>query len=114
MPITTNYSGAYIFTKHTDLTQWFDTNYKNEVGAGYLNCSVGFNQLRQSYSKPREVQLILLFRFDGNKHYCKIKCPINPIPVKGEFEAPSVGCVQRFLQNEGWIFKQKLPISFLK
>ena len=114
MPITTNYSVAYVFTKHTDLLQWFDVNYSTAIQEGYLETSLGFNQLRQSYAKPREVQLILLARFDGNKHYCKIKCPINPLPVKGEFEAPSLGCVQRWLVNNGWSFERKLPISFLK
>ena len=110
MPTTTNYSVAYIFTKHTDLLQWFDKHYSDI----HQNSPFHFNQLRQHYAKPREVELILLVRFDGDKHYCKIKCPINPIPVRGEFEAPSLSCVQRFLINEGWILKQKLPISFLK
>lgn len=114
MSITTNYTGACIFIKHTNLLEWFNTNFSDEMRAGYSNCSVGFNQLRQRYADPRDVQLILLFRFDDNKCYCKIKCPINPLPVKGEFEAPSLVCVQRFLKNEGWVFERKLPISFLK
>ena len=106
MPITTNYSCAYVFTKHTNLLQWFNTN--------LLNQSVDYNKLIQYYSKPRKVQLILLYRFDENKCYCKIKCPINPIPVKGEFETPSLSCIEKFLKNEGWQFEQKLPISLLK
>lgn len=93
MSITTNYSVAYIYTKHTDLLQWFDINYSSQMSMGYQ---------------------LLLVRFDGNKHYCKIKCPINPIPVKGEFETPSLGCIQKFLNNDGWRMERKIPISFLK
>ena len=114
MSITTNYSGICIFTKHTNLLQWFDNNFRREMTDGYCDRSVGFNQLRHNYERHRDVQLILLFRYDTGKCFCKIRCPINPLPVKGEFEVPSLGCVQEFLKKEGWEFKQKLHISFLK
>lgn len=110
MPITTDYSVAYIYTKHTDLLQWFDKHYSDV----YQNNTFNFNQLRQHYAKLRAVELVLLVRFDGNHTYCKIRCPINPIPVRGEFETPSISCVQRFLVDAGWSLKQKLAISFLE
>lgn len=109
-----NYTSAYIFTKHTNLLQWFDTNYHHELESNYHMRSLGFNQLRQSYATSRDVQLILLCRFDGAKIYCKIKCPINPLPVKGEFEVPSISCITKFLQQEGWEIKQKCHTVWFK
>ena len=110
MITTTRYSIAYLFTKHTNLLQWFDTKYHRELEKH----SLGFDQLRQSYATPRDVQLILLVRYEDNKVYCKIKCPINPLPICGEFEAPSVTNVIQFLQKENWVQQQKLPVSLFK
>lgn len=112
--MTTNYTDAYIFTKHTDLLQWFDIAYHRELENNYHNRSLGFNQLRQSYATPRDVQLILLVRYEDNKVFCKIKCPINPLPTKGEFKAVSLNAVIKFLNKEEWKLKQKLPFTFLK
>ena len=110
----TNYCVAYIYTKCTDLLPWFDNRYSRELAADYHRRSVGFNQLRQSYATVRDVNLVLLVRYENDKCYCKIKCPINPMPVKGEFEAPSLACVDRFLQREGWKLDRKLPVNLLK
>lgn len=115
--MTTNYTGAIIFTKFTNLTPYFESRF------GSMNnthsTSLGFNQLKQSYSRDRDVQLILLYRYergiDNASHFmCKIKCPINPLPIKGEFEVVSIAQIIQFLEREGWSVKQKLPISLLK
>lgn len=106
------YTRAIIFTKHTDMMPWFDGKYPNMSDA-YIQ-SVGFNQFKKDCARLRDVQLLLLVRYDGIHTYCKIKCPINPLPIRGEFEAPSLRNVIKFLEADGWTIKQKLPISLLK
>lgn len=114
--MNTNYHFAIIFTKHTDLIPWFEAKYHDAPDS--YNRSVGFNQFKDSYSKLRDVQLILLVRYeypkDGSHIYCKIKCPINPLPIKGEFEVASLKQLIKLLEREGWAVKNKLPISLLK
>ncbi|MCI6806314.1 MAG: hypothetical protein MR912_12140 [Prevotella sp.] len=54
------------------------------------------------------MNLVLLIRHEydrvaGKNHiFCKVKCPINPLPVKGEFEVPSVNAIEHFLRDAGW------------
>lgn len=114
--MTTNYTTAVIFTKHTDMLPWFNGKYHG-LPSKY-GSSVGYNQFKSSCAKPRDVQLILLVRYEypisGSRIYCKIKCPINPLPIKGEFEVASLGCLVSLLEREGWKIKDKLPISLLK
>ena len=107
MSIDVKYHGMYAFVKHTDLLQWFDRNYR-------YNDSSEFYQLRQRYATPRDVHLVLLYRFEGNKTYCKINCPINPLPVKGEFEVPTVSRVIEFLQQQKWQIEYRLPTHLLE
>lgn len=114
--MTINYTSAILFTKHTNMMPWFEGKYHNAPSS--YGSSVGFNQFKNSCSKPREVQLILLVRYEypmGGAHtYCKIKCPINPLPIKGEFEVVSLRHLIKVLEREGWTQKQILPISLLK
>lgn len=114
--MNTNYTSAIIFTKHTDMMPWFEGKYHN-VPSNY-GTSVGFNQFKNSCEKLRDIQLILLVRYeypmDGTRIYCKIKCPVNPLPIKGEFEAASLKQLIKLLEHEGWTMKQNLPISLLK
>ena len=88
---------AFIFTKRDNMIKYF-------WGKPALS-----NQ--EYYARERDVQLILLVRYDEGKCICRIKCPINPLPIKGEFEAPSIGAVSHTLQTMGWTYKEKLPLS---
>lgn len=115
--MNTNYTSVIIFTKHTNLLPWFDGKYGTELGSGPAGQLL--NQRRLHYSRDRDVQLILLVRYEfGNDNlnhiYCKIKCPINPLPIYGEFEVVSIAQITNFLQREGWTIKNKLPIPLLK
>lgn len=110
--MNTNYTSAIIFTKHTNLMPWFNAKYYG-MSDEFIT-SVGFNQFKHSCEKLRDVQLILLVRYDGIHTYCKIKCPISPLPIKGEFEAVSRAQIVQFLKNEGWVLQQNMPISLLK
>ena len=103
-----HYDCAYMFTKHTDLLQWFD-----------INCHCYFDnnhcdRERQRYAKPRNIQLIFLVRYENDKVVCKIKCPINPLPIKGEFTVASLNAIIKFLDKKKWKLKQKLPVCLVK
>lgn len=64
--------------------------------------------VRRVYAEEREIQLLLLVRhdYDSGKIFCRIKCPVNPLPVKGEFEVPNLSAVRDFLILNGWSRKQ--------
>lgn len=97
------YGMAIIFTKRDNLLKWFSAN------ATFF--PRGTDVYQRMYAKEREIQLILLVRFnEKGKPICRIKCPINPLPIKGEFEAPTVGAVSHTLEIMGWTYKEKLPL----
>ena len=102
-PAKPKYSCAVIFTKRTNLSAYCNAKL-------YEKCvsDTQFETMRKYYARERDVQLILLTRYKKGKLMCRIKCPVNPIPVKGEFEAPSFSVIQTFLLSNGWNFKQKI------
>ena len=104
------YSQAIIFTKRTNLLKFFyaSVDMFDSRFHGEMDNSVEYKRMEEYYAKERDVQLILLVRYDGNKTICRIKCPINPMPVKGEFEAAGISYVFSFLIEHGWSVKEKL------
>ena len=103
------YDRAIIFTKKGNLHEYL---YTGKVCYGALSGKPS-EQAKAYYEAEREIQLIALMRWetDGpgkSKCFCRIKCPINPLPVKGEFELPSMESLYKFLKANGWTFKQKL------
>lgn len=107
------YSTAYILHKHTNLLPWFDNTTTIKKPALDDPARKNWEHLREDYaSECRDIRLILLVRYEGNNEcYCRIKCPINPIPVKGEFNAPSGNCVINFLRKDGWEVVQVVHAS---
>ena len=104
------YSTAYVLHKYTNLLPWFSSNVK-EPSLKSDGHHV-WERMKEDYAKPRDIRLILLVRYEGNNEcYCKIRCPINPLPVKGEFNAPSINCVINFLRKDGWETMQTLHAS---
>lgn len=102
------YQQVYIFTKRTTMREFCDTDRVLGRAASQLHA----DRLVEFYAREREVQLICMFRWErttkGTKCFCKIKCPINPLPVRGEFETPgSTTPVIDFLKANRWEFKQK-------
>lgn len=86
------------FVKHTNLTDWF--NHSDEQC--YFNDEVR-NAAAQRYSKERPVYLTAQMCYSSNgKTFCRIKCPINPLPVTGWFETPDVAVLKRALAAHGW------------
>lgn len=87
------YSHVVTYVKRTNLLEYL--KHHNEYD---YHC----DKLREHYAKERPVRLVLSVRKDGNRTFCSIKCPINPLPVKGEFEVPNMAVIGRFLEREGW------------
>lgn len=67
------------------------------------------------YSKERDVRLVVTERIttDG-RIFCRINCPINPLPVKGEFEIPNWSAFKRFLVSQGWKQHEVLTDRFFE
>ena len=47
--------------------------------------------------------LKLFVRYEGNKTFCKISCH-DPLPIKGEFEIPSLNGLKNLLIKNGWVY----------
>lgn len=112
-----NYYSAVVLTKCADLLPFFYATRPEEYDIS--RNSIAYENGKKYYGRLREVQLILLVRYDNGKDgkchtYCKIKCPINPLPIRGEFEVVSLTQIIKYLEGEGWNYKYKLPISLLK
>lgn len=94
-----NYDRVIIFTKHTDLMPYFEAK-RNSC----LNPEL-WDKVKHKYQEKRDVTLLLQLRYEREGVICNIKCPINPLPVKGEFKAVHLGALISFLVNNGWIMK---------
>ena len=112
---TPEYSEALFFHKTTDLLAWFDANYHTRL---HLDRTTGnFDRIRASYAPVRNVQLILLVKYPATgrpRPICKIRCPINPLPIHGEFEVVSLSEICRLLTSFGWSLDRRVPMSLLK
>lgn len=102
---THTYHTAIIYTKHTNLMPWLQSNYTK---FGTHGTTEQAPRIREMYSKDRDVQLILLVRHEDGKCICRIKCPINPLPIKGEFQCVSTGEMSKLLKSMGWAYKEKV------
>lgn len=108
------YHTAIIYTKRDNLSKWFDINgYKYAQGAN-IEYSDTYQRMRAVYATEREIQLILLVRHEENKCICRIKCPINPLPIKGEFQCVSTSEMTKLLASMGWKYKEKLSLGLFK
>lgn len=105
------YHTAIIYTKHTNLMPWLQSKYER---FGTHGTTEQAQRIREMYSKDREVQLILLVRHEDGKCICRIKCPINPLPIKGEFQCVSTGEMSKLLKSMGWTYKEKVHSEMFK
>lgn len=96
----TKYSRAIVFKKETDLLPYWEGKRRHALDRME---QVWWNERRHLYAQKRNVQLILQLRYlpDGT-NMARIKCPINPLPTKGEFPVCHLGALIAFLQKEGW------------
>ena len=94
------YHQAIIFTKRDNLVKYF--------------WSKPYLPNQEYYAREREIQLILLVRFENGKCICRIKCPINPLPIKGEFQCVSTSEMSKLLTSMGWTYKAKYGIGMFR
>ena len=63
----------------------------------------------EKYAVPRLVNLVLsIGSNERGELMARINCPINPLPVKGEFQIPSPNAIIRWLTMNGWKLDNKL------
>ena len=108
------YCTVKIFTKRTNMRAWFLANVCPTLRPEH------YAQMERHYDKERDVRLILLVRYEREplkntmRTICKIHCPVNPLPVKGEFEVPTFGVIKRYLNDNGWTEREHIPANLLK
>lgn len=108
------YHTAIIYTKRDNLSKWFDVNGYQFTSNGNMEYSERYQRIKKFYEKEREIQLILLVRHEEGKCICRIKCPINPLPIKGEFQCVSTSEMTRLLASMGWTYKEKVRSAMFK
>ena len=96
------YHTAIIYTKRDNLSKWLNSRYSKFRDAQEAA------RIRAEYATEREIQLILLVRHEEGKCICRIKCPINPLPIKGEFQCVSTSEMTKLLASMGWKYKEKV------
>lgn len=99
------YHTAIIYTKRDNLSKWLQSNVNR-----FRSCttSTQIAHVREEYAREREIQLILLVRYEEGKYICRIKCPINPLPIRGEFQCVSVTEMSKLLVSMGWTYKERI------
>ena len=102
------YHTAIIYTKRDNLSKWLNSRYSKFRDAQEAA------RIRAEYATEREIQLILLVRHEEGKCICRIKCPINPLPIKGEFQCVSTSEMTRLLSSMGWTYKEKVHSAKFK
>ena len=102
------YHTAIIYTKRDNLSKWLNSRYSKFRDAQEAA------RIRAEYATEREIQLILLVRNEENKCICRIKCPINPLPIKGEFQCVSTSEMTKLLASMGWKYKEKVHSGMFK
>ena len=115
------YDRVLVFTKKGNLMRWLCTD---KVSRSFTNANV--DGLTKYYSEEREIQLIARVRWEDfpvstrkgivqvAKCFCSIKCPVNPLPVNGEFELPSLESLRAFLKADGWTLKQDVSAGLFE
>ena len=102
------YHTAIIYTKRDNLSKWLNSRYSKFRDAQEAA------RIRAEYATEREIQLILLVRHEEGKCICRIKCPINPLPIKGEFQCVSTSEMTKLLASMGWKYKEKVYSGMFK
>lgn len=92
------------FIKRTDLTEF----------QRHTNVHPDLQAPNAYYTTKRDVRLVVTERItEDGRIFCRINCPINPLPVKGEFEIPTWGALSRFLKSQGWKQHEVIDSRFL-
>ena len=93
------------FVKRTNLMEFCKTEKYHESE---------FSAPEQYYTHEQDVRLVVTERItEDHRIFCRINCPINPLPVKGEFEIPNWSALKRFLTSQGWKQHEVINSRFL-
>lgn len=92
------YSRIITFTKFTNLMEYAEEK-ANRSGKTFTELP---DWERKIYTKNKDITLNVYVRYEDNNTYCKIQCPINPLPLKGEFQTPNLYTLKNFLESNGW------------
>ena len=98
----------FTFVKMTNLTEFFKSETHLPCMAEcrdplvYQMALKEYQREAAIYAKERPVTLVVQVHYERNKTFCRIKCPINPLPVKGWFETPSINVLKKHLMSLGW------------
>ena len=109
------YDIVYQFTKKGNLLDFF----RQKADKMNIATAERYDYWHEYYAREREIALYAMIRYqdvpnERTKLICKIKCPINPLPIKGEFELPGMSALVRFLAEKGWVFEQKIPLHMFE
>ena len=105
------YDIVYQFAKKGNLLDYF--NQKSDKM--HFATAEQYDRWQEYYAQEREINLYAMVRYkivpdEQTQVICKIKCPVSPIPAKGEFELPGEHALFKCMQDNGWQFKQKIPL----
>lgn len=109
------YDRVLVYTKKGNLLSYLRTD---KVMRSCPKANV--EGLERYYGEERNIQLVAKIRWESNGQYgkekciCKIQCPVNPLPVKGEFELPCLDSLRMFLKANGWELKQDMCSGWFK
>jgi hypothetical protein len=115
------YDRVLIFTKKGNLMDYLNTD---KVSRSLSLASS--SHIKEHYEREREIQLVAQLRWEERPAasrnrtrnpsilYCSIKCPVNPLPVKGEFQLASLEALRKFLKADGWELKQDISSGWFK
>lgn len=115
------YDRVLVYTKRGNLLDFLNTE---KVSRTFSNANR--DNLVKFYGEEREIQLIASIRWEDfhvstrngivqmPKCFCRIKCPVNPLPVKGEFELPSFDALRLFLKANGWILQEDVSSKWFE
>lgn len=116
------YDCVMVFHKMTTLTDYFVANQHKLVGhldTSFPSHRERYQRIAERYLKEQPVRLLLLVRYEYNPQtrknnvFCRIRCPINPLPVEDEFKTPSVNALKSFLTQHGWTETEVIPAHML-
>lgn len=102
------YHTAIIYSKRDNMLKWLNGRHPKFVDAKDAA------RIHAEYATEREIQLILLVRHEEGKCICRIKCPINPLPIKGEFQCVNTSEMTKLLASMGWKYKEKVHSGMFK
>ena len=95
------YPYAIHFTKMDTLKEYASTDKFYDARGNVTQAT------KEHYDTPQIISLTVSYRWDSSREHgrrlmCRINCPISPLPVKGEFQAPSLKALRKFLIKAGW------------